>query len=119
MADPMSWLPRLERLVGDIAIVEAVEAALRDGPKSMRVGLFVVGDGGVIFYRKRLLGDELLAHGAADIVDVNVGPHELSRILGDEAQEITFGFADGTKWNVGPLHTDEVRRLISALPPQA
>ena len=119
MVDRMSWLPRLERLVGDIVIVEVVEAALRDGPKSMRVGLFAVGDGGVVFYRKRLLGDELLAYRASDIVDVNVGPHELSRLLGDEAQEIAFGFADGTTWNVGPLRADEVRRLIPALPLQA
>lgn len=74
LKDPAPWLPYLQaKLDPSESIITWLGGDFSDAPKSMRTGLLALTDERLLFFRKKLLGEEFIAFHLRDVACAGVG----------------------------------------------
>ena len=115
MKDLSALIPKLQAGLPDQLIAWA-SGEFADRPKSMRTGIVGVTANEVVFYRKKMLGEESLSMARSAVTSTNtVAFGGIAGATGKTIPEIRIEFEDGTTWRLTMIAGGDAERLLEAL----
>lgn len=115
MKDLSALVPKLQSKLPD-QLIAWVSGEFIDRPKSMRTGIVGVTANEVVFYRKKMLGEESLSRDRSVVAATNTGAFGgVAGPTGKTIPEIRIEFDDGTTWRVTMIAGGDPEQLVAAL----
>ena len=115
MKDLSALIPKLQSQLPD-QLIAWVSGEFADRPKSMRTGIVGVTANEVVFYRKKMLGEESLSKARSTVKATNTAAFGgIAGPTGKTIPEIRIEFEDGTTWRVTMIAGGDSEQLLAAL----
>lgn len=115
MKDLSALIPQLQRRLPD-ELMHWVSGEFIDRPRSMRTGIVGATPTRVVFFRRKLFGEEYVSMDRRSVQGAAMGA--FGGVVGPSGQtipEVRIAFADGTVWRVTMIAKGDPEQLVAAL----